>query len=459
MVTYEKTKPYLKRVPTIVNVNESVQRYDQDNLYPQRAKEVLNRSYTLKSVMSRVADFLNGEGFRDEVLAKMVLNDVGLIGQTGNDVLNQVVKDFASFKTIAVHIGYNLNFRISSITPVPFEYCRLGLPDQFGEVKEIKYSTNWERDSRKETKEPKIETYSAFDPSPDVVKAQIELVGIENYKGQILYHTPDLYQYPLASFDPVIDHAQAQGELGMFKVSNVQNQFLATLAVMYSGEFESEEEKQAFKDLIANKSGARNAGTRIGLQDKTGTKKVTDMFANLSPTNIDKLYEFTEKSVMEAIMENEAMPKELLGVRPESGMFNQANMEQAYVYYNSITRNRRAEISRLFSLLLSYWETPIQTDAFILPQRYLDDTIANQSGLQVNDNLKNMTGMQAVNFARILRKYGQKKYDRPTAETMLRSGFGLTEDEIKKLLDAVDQSVSEEGASEEVIQNLALKFL
>jgi hypothetical protein len=371
MVIYEKQKPLLKRVPIVVDVYEGIQRYDLDNLYPQRVEEIAKRSYTTQSVIKRVADFLNGDGFIDKSLGKVIVNKESMFGTSLNKLLTQVSFTYATWNSIALHIGYNLNYRISSITHIPFSYCRMGLPDDEGKVSIIKYSTNWERDGRKEVNDRTIESYHIFNPDPEVVAMEIEQAGgIEFYTGQILYFTPEFYQYPLCSFDAVIDHAQAQGELGMAKVANTQNSFLSTMAILFPGEFESDAERQQFQDLIANKSGAKNLGTRIGLQDRSGTKKASDIFQPLTPTNVDRLYEFTEKSVVDAIMENEAMPKEILGVRPESGMFNQANMEQAYLYYNSITRTRRQVISEVFAMLMSNWESPIITNAEIQTQTY-----------------------------------------------------------------------------------------
>lgn len=460
MVLYEKTKPLLKRVPIVTDVIDDIMRFDSDNLYPQRAIEIMRRSYTLKAVVERVADFLNGEGFQDPALAQMVVNKKGWAGQTLNDFLVDLSIQYATWRSVAIHVGYDLNYKPNSYTVVPFEFCRLSLPDSNGKFTTIRYSTNWERDNRKEVKDRTIEDYDIFNPDPNTVAEQINLAGgIVNYKGQIFYHTPDHGAYPLATFDPVIDHAQVQSELGLFKVGNVQNSFLGTLAIIYQGEFETAKEEAEFRDLIANKSGARNAGSRIGLQDKTGTKKASDIFANLTPTNLDKLFEYTEKSVLDAIMENEAMPKELLGVRPESGMFNQENMEQAYTYFNAITRNRRMEMSRVVSYLMKFFATPYIGDAFIKPQSYVVESPTAQVGdnFEINDNLKNMTGMQAINFARILRKYGKGQYTREVAETMLRSGFGLSEDEITKLLDAIDTSITEE-TGEEQAQAVAFKL-
>jgi hypothetical protein len=449
MVVYERPKPLVKRVPTVVDVTDKILRFDTDNLYPQRAEEVVKRSATLKAVTSRVADFVNGEGFADPALAKLVVNRKGYWGQTLNKVLGITSHPFVRYRTLVMHIGYNLLGEMCAWNPLPFQTIRYGLRSpKTGKIEQLAYSANWEKDGRSNN-ESAIKFYPTFNPDPQVVLEQMaQAGGIARYCGQILYLTPEDEEYPLATFDAVYDDAQTQAEIGMFKIGNTQNSFLATLAILYPGEFASTQEEQDFKDLIANKSGSRNAGTRIGLQDKTGERKASDIFQTLSPANLDKLFEYTERSVKDNIIESEAFPQILLGKSP-SGLFAQGDIEEAYTYVNAITRNRRSELSEIFSRLLTYWETPFQTDAAIIEQRYIMNSSAGTGGVDINDNLKNMTGMQNVNFTRILRKYTQGKYDRNTAATLLERGFGLSTEEINKLLDGLDAAAAEDGEQPE----------
>lgn len=444
-VYYEKARPFIKRTPTVVDTTDRVLRFDSDNLYPQRAEETIKRSATLKSLMDRIADFLNGEGFADPALAKMIVNRQGLKGQTANKVLQTVSVPKARYRTVPLHVGYNLMGQICEINPIPFEYIRMGLKNKMGKVTHYAYSCNWERDSRKGN-EHNIRFYPRFNPDPSVVLEQIEEAkGIYNYRGQILYLTPEDDIYPLADFDAVYDDAQVQNEIGLFKIANVQNSFFGTTLFVYPGQFASTEEREGFQEIIAGKTGARNAGKRIGIQDPSGTKKASDLVQSLETANLDKQLEYTERSIKENIIESQAFPTMLLGKTP-TGLFAQGDMEEAYTYVNAITRNRRAELSEVFSLIFSYWETPIITDAAIIEQRYIRQSAAGSS-VDINDNLKGMSGREAMNFARILRKYARKQYDRTTAETLLRGGFGLSEEEIKKLLDGLDQAATEDEAA------------
>lgn len=442
-IYYEKPKPIIKRVATVKDVTEKILRFDSDNLYPQRCEEVLARSSTLKTVINRITDFVNGEGFADPIIAKMVVNRRGLEGQTLNQVMKATARNLVRYLTPVMHVNYNGLGQLVEMNPVRFERIRFAIADANGKICKLAYSANWEKDGRK-GQDQGITFYDRFNPNAEVVLEQIEAAGgISNYRGQIIYLTPDADEYPLAAFDAVMDDAQVQAEVGLAKVGNTQNSFLGTLAILYPGEFGSPAEENDFKNLIHNKTGARNTGKTIGLQDRSGQRKASDIFANLTPVNLDKLFELTERTVKENIMESESFPAILMGKAP-TGLFAQGDIEEVYTYVNSITRNRRTELENFFSTLLKYWHEPVITDAKIIEQRYIIQSEQDLPGLAVNDNLKNMTGKQAIQFERILRKYGKGLYNRETAAQLLRGGFGLTEAEIAKLLDGMDQLIQEE---------------
>jgi hypothetical protein len=448
MVLYQATKPLLIRTPTVNDVSDKIQRFGLDNLYPQMCDMLLKRSFSLRSVTDRIADFVNGEGFVNEAIGTMIVNTKGIKGQSLNKLLTIVSKPYVNFETVVLHVGYNLNYGISCLTPIPFGYVRFGIKNpSTGTVDFLAYSTNWERDGRKEATDRKITFYDTFNPDPAVVAEQIEKAGgIDNYKGQILYLTPEDGQYPLSTFDSVLDDAQTQIELGTFRVSNIQNSFLSTTAFLYpAGKFNSTQEENDFYDLIGNKIGAANAGTRIGLFDPTGTKSIKDLLMNLTPENLDKLFELTESTAKENIIENYGWPKILQGITT-SGLFAKEEIEDAYTYANSITRNRRAQLSEIFSTILQYWggiEGPINDPCEIIEQRYILND-GQGSTTNVNEVLTNLTGMQNINFARILRKYEQKQYTRQVASQLLKSGFGLSDDEVNSLLDGIDTAIAED---------------
>lgn len=446
MISYSKAKVLTKRVPTVVDFTENIQRWDTDNLYPQRALEVIKRAYPLKQALETLSDFINGEGFADETLAKLVVNTRKRRGQTMNAVLSKLSKPAAQFHAFVLHIGYNLNYRISSIEVKPIEHFRFGHPDSNGEHNKIFHCLNWERDSRKMAENDRIITsYDLFNPDPAVVAEQVtERGGICNYKGQVYFVCENQDDYPLATFDTVWEHAEAIGESALAKISAIRNGFGGTIAVVYPGNFESEQERRQFQEYIEGKSGAAGTNSRIGIEDKSGTRKASDMFQQLAPPRVDRLWEYTETSAAAAILENYAQPKELQGVRPESGMFNQENMLQAYTYYNSRTRNYRNWITEVFVDIMQYWDTPITTTAEIIEQQYIVNgqpvtetpatpTLASgaPAPAPTNDAIKNLSGRQMQNFSRIVSKYAKGVINKAQAAQLLKAGFNLSDEEVE----------------------------
>jgi len=61
-------------------------------------------------------------------------------------------------------------------------------------------------------------------------------------------------------------------------------------------------------------------------------------------------------------------------------------------------------------------------------------TVAPVQAAQVNDNLKNLTGKQTQGIMRIVRKFDKGEYSEAQALLLLKSGFGLTDQECKEFL-------------------------
>jgi hypothetical protein len=346
-------KPLLKRVPTIVDRTNGIQLWDSDNLYPQRAEETRDRSYTAKIATDRLAGFVMGGGFEDPLLSSLVLNRDG---QTGNDVLDLITQDDSIYNAYGLLINYNLNYRISEIKVVEAKFCRFGLPDRWSKVYDIKVNNNWERDPYKNMNYGwEIFEYPIFNPDPNVVKQQMmQAGGIMNYKGQVLFFTPKPNVYPLCTFDAVFDHAQIQSELGVFDISAIQNGFTATTLFKYPGTFEDEDEKHDFTRKLNDFKGPKGAATTMVIENPTGQDyKLTE---SLNIPSVDKLHEVTNKNASKALRVNYSMPMEILGETPESGMFNKQSIQEAYEFYNTITEPRRDRIARQMKKIFAYWK-------------------------------------------------------------------------------------------------------
>lgn len=370
--------PVIKRLPVRVDYTDgAIQRFDKDNLYPQRAKETMYRSYTLTGIIEKLAGFLNGEGFVDANLNSIIVDDDGT---TLRELLDKVSQDFAWANSFALHFQYDLNYQIAQICHVPVEYCRLGIPDDDGEVEKIVYCTNWERDYLKEKKARRIIEYDRFDPNPEEVAEQIEECGgIEFYKGQIYYFSLEgKDQYSKASFDAVFEQAQTQAEIALYVLNNVVNGFTAGHIMMYPGRFQDDTERATFKNRLKEHKGSMGANSIMVIETGTGdgTVKAGDLLVKTDLPNNDKMFEFTLNWIEKSILQNYGMPYEILGKVPDTGLFTKQQVEDAYTYYNAVTRDKRTILSRELSKIFMYWSKPIVSDFKILDQRYTVDSTA-----------------------------------------------------------------------------------
>jgi hypothetical protein len=312
----------------------------------------------------------------------MVINSKGA---TMNALLKAIVPDAATFDgAFVVHLGVNLLGEYNNISVWPLRYWRFGLPDDNGDLHDYKYNSNWEQDPYKEVNTAvKIFDYPKFNPNKESILEQIEEYAErgENYPGQVLYVSGVEDEYNLATFDSVLDQAQTQEEIGIFRLASIQNGLNATAIFSYPGKFESKQKEDEFKEGLAPHKGGIGAGSTIVVEDESGLRKAQDLVTPLTIPNNDRIHEFISKDDKNAIMDSFAMPRSILGVQPETGMFNQQQMQEDYTYYNSGTRDYRTDISDNLKRIFANWHQPVNTDNFNIKElQYIKQSTAAPLG-------------------------------------------------------------------------------
>ena len=440
-VFVQRYNPDIKRLRTFVDRSEGIQWWTHNNLYPQIVEGIRDRSYTIKSACDRLQKFLRGEGFEDPSLAGLVVNQKG---QTLQDILRMITIDAATYSgSFVVHLGVNLLGEYNNLSVWPMAYWRFGLPDENGDVFDYKFNSNWEQDPYKEISNAKrILEYPKFIPDKEFIKTQIEEWSEKRtgYPGQVYFVTPLEDQYPLATFDTVLDQGQTQEEIGIFRLSSIQNGLNAGSIFSYPGKFDDTTKERQFKESLNEFKGGQGANSIIVIEDESGLKKAEDMVTPLTIANNDKIHEFISKDDKNAIMEAFAMPKGILGVLPEAGMFNQQQLEEEYYYYNSITRDFRTDISSALKKIFSNWYRPVESDFKIkeLVYKKQSTTVTSPSApteqAAVNDNLKNLTGKQLQNIQRVVRKFNKGELTFAAASQLLKNGYSFTEQDVNDWL-------------------------
>jgi hypothetical protein len=349
-----------KRIDTSIDYQYQIVKYGVSNLYPQLMEELYKRSPLTKAAIEVLAEFYSGQGWTnngDEMINRY--------GQTFNEMLRLCSEDIAKFYGFAIHINYNGLGQGVELQHIPFEYVRLAHPNEKQVINSVYVSSNWEEDSYKEKNYRGLKPvkYSLFNPRT----AQAEVLTGRR-SGQVLYFTPKMWSYPLATFDSIRDAVQTDSEIQTFMLANIQNGFHGSTIIKYPGGFENQDEEDSVKDKIKDLVGAGNANSTLVAttpEDFTG-----NLVEGIPAPNNDKLFELTGKRIRDIILQNYAIPGPLMGVNPEGGIFTQQAIRDSYIYMNARTSNKRRLIARMFKPigeLFGYDLGEIQEQAFEIP--------------------------------------------------------------------------------------------
>lgn len=334
------------RLPTSIERRFKLVNYGLDNLYPQTVEQIAFRSPMTESALEALDAFTYGEGF--ELNGDMIINRYE---QTLNDILSEISKDYSPFNGWGLHFNVNQLGLITEILPFKFKDLRFGLPDDAGRHYDMKHCIKWDAAYYNQMiLEKDIQTYPLWN------KRELrppEFDNIEDFQGFAHYWTPELDSYPKASFDSVLDSAQTNGEIQVFELGSIQNSFLGTSIFKYPGKFASKTEKTKFVAELGELTGSENAGSVLVTEVPQNFEG--ELIENLPANNNDTLFAQTTENVDNRIVSRFGIPFPLLGIQPSGGIFNQEQLKDSYIYYNSRTIKRRNKLVSEFNKFMKFW--------------------------------------------------------------------------------------------------------
>ena len=355
-------KPLIKRLPTAVSYRDDILLYGIDNLYPQRIEDVVNRSPITRSAIQVTSDFINGSGFQQ--------NGETLLGKIdANEMLAWISLDWALYNACAFHLDLAMSGEIAEVTPIDFKSVRLGVPSKEGhQITYVKISNDWEEMMPRSMRQ--TIAYPIWPGSPEEALAIVEGWDYESYgafNGFVMYVTPRETTYPLSTVDAVIDSSQANAEIQLFELSGVQNGFLGATLLKHPGKIESNEERRRIQNMVGSIRGAENANSVIVWEIPDGFD--SDVLEQFPANNQDRLFENTNKSTVNRIVQALAIPPALIGIMPDNSFFNMTEIDDSYKYFNVRTDNRRVKLARIFEEIGQSFVTPVVFGG-IVPQSF-----------------------------------------------------------------------------------------
>jgi hypothetical protein len=295
------------------------------------------------------ARFVMGQGAKDLDFYKTKINSKGL---TVDKLIRKTAFSKGEFNGIAWHLNFNGLGEVTEVTPINFEYCRLGILTN--DLKIAVYD-DWGKTKRKNFKKTDVEFIDVY--NPDQVLRQAELLGgIEHYKGQILYWTPNGLEYPLTDFDAVLEDMITEAQTKRFKANTSAKNFLASHILITGKEEVSEDENGKPIDdgglatQLENFQGGDGSGTILWMQRESNEESID--LKKVEIQDYDGLYEYTENSSRDNIIGAFNIPPVLL-VRTSGTLGTSKEISDATDFYNSFTAYDRLIIEELLKEVFS----------------------------------------------------------------------------------------------------------
>jgi hypothetical protein len=227
--------------------------------------------------------------------------------------------------------------------------------DDEGYTAKVGYYDNWEKDRSKKFRKEDIRWYNLFNLNEKAFVSQIkESGGIEKYKGQVYFLFLDNeYLYPLSPFDSTHVDADTEYQLSLHKNNEIRNGF-SKKTLFQVNEQLNEDEKTDLAEGIKQFMGSRGDKTLVIETESDENGNIIENKAvkiDSIDSNIDsKLYENWEKEISNKIRKSiYALPSVLIDYdESKLGTTSGEGIIQAVNFYNQMTKDDRAAISRMF---------------------------------------------------------------------------------------------------------------
>jgi DNA-binding Lrp family transcriptional regulator len=306
---------------------------------------------------------------------------------------------------------------------------------------------------------------------------------------QILYikeYRPSLDAYALPSYMGALNYIESDIKVSEHVLGNAETGFSASkLITLPNGEPSDEEKRNIDRRFRDNFGGADGKKFMLSfVNDPTRKPIVEDLGASdLTKEDFGRVDSMIQQNIFAG---HQITSPSLFGIAEAGKLGTRNEIRDAYeIFKNTYVNDKQQALESVFNRLaslrgvtsqlsiipvepISYElsEAAIMTVApreWVLEKAGIDITKyepqpedgqpVQAEQVAVNDNLKSMSGRQWQQMARIIREFTKGKITREQASLMLRSGYGMSEEEITTMLGA--EEFREELSEDETLDVFA----
>lgn len=371
--------------------------YGRLNDLPQRIKETILNSPAGVECDEIKAEYLYGRGFKEETIHKLIINSKK---QSLGLLYKNIAKNEARFGGCSYLIRRNGAFEIIGIEKVPFEFCRLGLPDENGEER-IAVHHDWADTSGKQFKKSEIKWFSKYtNELTESIQQAENAGGFDKWNGQIVYFTNEGDDtYPLAPCNPVFQdietdylmklNAWRQAKKGFMPGGIFVRRGVPAIPTDAEESIKDESEQEALNF-------AKNINENQGVENSNNIIVIDSAAAELDPVLLqfdvkDRAAQFKETAEMVRMRIIGCYKQPLIfhAQRIPSGMSDEKSLwDASKIHYSEITASERTNLAlSLLPVLNEMFPAMNINEASLEVLPIIDPTIA----LQTNNNKPNVT--------------------------------------------------------------------
>jgi hypothetical protein len=311
----------------------------------------------------------------------------------------------------------------------------------------------------------KIDTIPAFNPKQPEGR---QILYIKEYR-------PGLDAYALPGYLGALNYIESDIEVSKHVLGNAQTGFNASkLITLPNGTPPVEEQRnldRRFRDTFGGSDGKK---FMISFVDNAGQKPIIEDLgaSDLTKEDFGRVDTIIQQNIFAG---HQITTPTLFGIQEPGQLGTRSQMRDAYeIFKNTYVNDKQQYLEGVFTRLLSYSGSsseleiiPVEPIAlelseaaitqvapreWILEKAGIDESKyittptptetalpAAQSSEAVNDNLRSMSGRQWQQMTRIVREFSKGKITREQASMMLRSGYGLSDEEVNTMIGAEDQ--------------------
>lgn len=271
---------------------------------------------------------------------------------------NKVATDLVEFGGVYIHVMYNMNGKITKVEHLPYEQCRLAIPDDMGYVSKVFFNSQY---GTPDYNKKNTVVYDIYNPKIEVIQSQIKRDGAK-YLGQVYFYGVERSLsrfYPKPYYHAAVNWLTIDGKISLFHERNVDNNFLLSVLMKMVGDPDEASEKDDEGNVIETVGEAfdHNMRTQFAGAENGGKvmvlwSKMKDEFPELSqfPTNTNhELFETLQQLTTEQICIGTRVPPILAGVQVTGKLGATNEIENAVDLLNSKVYNFQQILEDIYS--------------------------------------------------------------------------------------------------------------